>query len=96
MKIYTIQQIAGFKHLDESFLRRACRAGRLKAQKFGKGWLVTEDNYKLYLETRRKRRTKEQILLDERREYLKKHPPVPQPVKPPEKLNEKDFFDEEN
>lgn len=93
MKIYTAQQAAKIKQIDDSHIRRLISQGKIHAVKFGRGWLITEDDLKDYYPMRRKRVSKDK---EERREYPRKIPTVPEPVKSPEKITEKFFLDEEN
>lgn len=48
-KLYTVSDICENTGQSESTVTRHIRLGLMKASKVGKSWLVTEENYKNYI-----------------------------------------------
>ena len=53
LKIMTIQQVADESGLSRTWLREICQSGRL-GKKVGRQWIITRDEYELFIATERK------------------------------------------
>ena len=49
IKVYTIEEVAELLHTTRRTLYTYLKAGKLKAVKMGRKWLVTEENLKEFI-----------------------------------------------
>ena len=47
--VFTAQETAELLHVSERTIRNYIKSGRLKAQKIGGDWAISEDNIKAFL-----------------------------------------------
>lgn len=49
MKLYTLQEVAELLGIHYQTVRKLIQNGKLKAKKIGKGYIVTSENLKQYI-----------------------------------------------
>lgn len=49
IELYTLQELSKKLGIHMVTLQRYCRRGKLKAQKIGRGWLVSGENLKAFI-----------------------------------------------
>lgn len=53
-ELITAQQAAAMLGIDETLVRRYCRVGRIKADKFGRAWMIAREDVEEFAQVPRK------------------------------------------